>query len=132
MFGNKLSKVEKLTAKKNAAGLIPLTASKSEEIKLAAIRGLSACESDEAFNALVPLVHDASAAVRKTAVSALADMNRPAGRVHIEHQMKVEKDAQVLSAMQTALGKSRTIIKPAYKSEKEAGKKMLFPTDFLL
>jgi len=122
MFGNKISKVEKLTAKKNAAGLIPLTANKNEEIKLAAIRGLGSCDSDEAFNTLVPLVHDASAAVRQTAITALADMNRPASRVHIEHQMRVEKDAQVLSAIQNALGKlkdnplNRLIIQTARKS----------------
>ena len=103
MFGNKLTKIEKLTAKKNAAGLIPLTSNKSEEIKLAAIRGLGSCDSDEAFNTIVPLVHDSSAAVRKAAVSSLAQMGRPAGRVHIEHQMRVEKDDQVLSAMKLAL-----------------------------
>lgn len=105
LFGNKLAQIEKLTAKKNAAGLIPLTASKNEEIKLAAIRGLGFCDSDEAFNTLVPLVHDSISAVRKAAVLSLAEMNRPAGRVHIEHQMRVEKDEQVLAAMQTALGK---------------------------
>ena len=105
MFGNKLAKIEKLTAKKNAAGLIPLTANKNEEIRLAAIRGLGACDSDDAFNTLVPLVHDASAAVRKAAVSALAETGRPASRVHIEHQMHVEKDAQVIAAMQNALSR---------------------------
>jgi len=103
MFGSKLSKAEKLTAKKNVPGLIALSNDKSEEVKLAAIRGLGHCDSDEAFNTLVPLVHDASASVRQTAVQALAQMNRPAGRVHIEHQMRVEKDNQVLSAMHTAL-----------------------------
>ncbi len=73
MFGNKLSKAEKLTAKKNAPGLIALTRDKSEEVKLAAIRGLGHFDSDEAFNTLVPLVHDASASVRQTALSSLKD-----------------------------------------------------------
>ena len=103
MFGNKVSKAEKLAAKKDASGLIALTKDKNEEVRLAAIRGLGACDSDAAFNTLVPLVHDVSTSVRKAAVQALAQMNRPAGRVHIEHQMRVEKDQQVLSAMHTAL-----------------------------
>ena len=105
MFGNKLSKIEKLTAKKKADALIPLTSDKDEAVQLAAIRGLGVCESDQAYNALVPLVHAASAAVRKAAILALAEMNRPSGRVHIEHQMRAEKDPQVLEAIQTALAK---------------------------
>ena len=105
MFGNKLSKIEKLTAKKNASALIPLTNSKMEDVRLAAIHGLGSCESDDAFNTLVPLVHDSSSSVRKAAILALADMNRPTGRVHIEHQMRAEKDSQVISAIQIALAR---------------------------
>jgi len=105
MFGNKLAKVEKLVAKGKADALIPLTADKSEEVRLAAVRGLGRCDDDNAFNALVPLVHASEASMRVAAISALADMGRPTGRVHIEHQMRVEKDSQVLTAMQNALSK---------------------------
>ena len=105
MFGNKLTKVEKLTAKKKTSALIPLTTDKNEEVRLAAVRGLGACEDDDAYNALVPLVHSSEAAMRKAAILALADMNRPSARGHIEHQLRVEKDAQVLAAIQNALSR---------------------------
>lgn len=105
MFGNKLKKIEKLTAKKQVSPLVALTGDKSEEVRLAAIRALGAIDDDASFNALVPLVHASDASARKAAAEALAALGRPAGRVHIEHQMRVEKDSQVLSAMQTALGR---------------------------
>lgn len=109
MFGNKLSKVEKLAEKKKDAALIGLTTDKNEEVRMAAIRGLGQCDTDDAYNALVPLVHASDASSRRAAILALADMNRPSGRVHIEHQMRVEKDAQVLSAIQTALGSLKEV-----------------------
>lgn len=105
MFGNKLAKVEKLTAKGKTDALIALTNDKSEEVRLAAVRGLGRCSDDNAYNALVPLVHAPEAAMRIASINALADMNRPSGRVHIEHQMRVEKDTQVLNAMQNALSR---------------------------
>lgn len=103
MFGNKLARVEKLTAAKKTDKLIELTRDKSEEVRVAAVKGLGQCEDDAAYNALVPLVHASEASMRKAAVQALGDMGRVSGRVHIEHQMRVEKDAQVLAAMKQVL-----------------------------
>ena len=105
MFGNKLAKVEKLISKGKADALISLTADKNEEVRLAAVRGLGRCDDDNAYNALVPLVHAPEASMRIASITALADMNRPSARVHIEHQMRVEKDTQVLNAMQNALSR---------------------------
>lgn len=105
MFGNKLEKIEKLATKGKADALIALTSDKSEEVRLAAVRGLGRCDSDDAYNALVPLVHASNAAMRIAAINALADMKRPSGRVHIEHQMRLEKDEQALTAIQNALRK---------------------------
>lgn len=103
MFGDKLKKVEKLAAKKKSDALAGMTNDKDAKVRLAAIAALGSCADDAAYNALIPLVHNDDAAVRTAAIKALGQLGRPAARTHIEHQMAVEKNPDVLAAMQTTL-----------------------------
>ena len=64
MFGNKMDKIAKLADKNDAVKLLGMLNDKDEKVVLAAIDALGRCNGDDAFNALVPLVHNASADVR--------------------------------------------------------------------
>ena len=103
MFGNKLAKVEKLVAKGKADALIPLTADKGEEVRLAAVRALGRCDDDNAFNALVPLLNHSDESVRSHASNALGKMGLPKARTFLLHRKDAEKDAGVLKAIAEAL-----------------------------
>ena len=65
MFGNKLEKIEKLAAKGDAAKIAEYVNDKHDDVRMAAIDALGKCQSDDAFNALVPLVHGGDRAARE-------------------------------------------------------------------
>lgn len=71
MFGNKMDKIAKLADKNDAVKLLGMLNDKDEKVVLAAIDALGRCSGDDAFNALVPLVHNDNADVRAHAVLAL-------------------------------------------------------------
>lgn len=103
MFGNKLSKIEKLKIKDKALKIIPMLNDRDEDVVLAAIEALGHSSKDEAFNTLVPLVHSPNEKVRTAAALALGETGRTVARVHLEHQRKVEASDAVKNAISRAL-----------------------------
>ena len=103
MFGNKMDKIAKLADKNDALKLLGMLNDKDEKVVLAAIDALGRCNGDDAFNALVPLVHNDNADVRTHAVLALGKMGLPKARTFLLHQLEAEKSHEVREAMDTAL-----------------------------
>ena len=103
MFGNKMDKIAKLADKNDAVKLLGMLNDKDEKVVLAAIDALGRCNGDDAFNALVPLVHNDNADVRTHAVLALGKMGLPKARTFLLHQLEAEKSPEVREAMDTAL-----------------------------
>ena len=105
MFGNSLSKVEKLIEKKKDAELAKLAESKDEKVRLAAIVGLGKIRGEASYNALVALLRSTEAAIRAAAVNAIAEYGDSKLRAHLEHLLKSEADAGVIAALHNALAK---------------------------
>lgn len=103
IFGNKLNKVEKCVEKKKVAALINLSGEKDIAVSTAAIRGLGRCGGDEAYNALIPFLRDSKAEKRAAAANALGMLGRQTARVHLQHQLDVEKDQQAISELKKAM-----------------------------
>lgn len=103
MFGTSEDKISKMAEKKQSAKLAKLVEDKHPETRLAAIDALGRCGDDEAYNALVPLVHAPDVTTRVHAIRALAQTGNAHARVHIEHQAQTERDPQVLEAIKAAL-----------------------------
>ena len=103
LFGNKLTKIDKMVEKNQAEKLHALLNDKDETVVLKAIEGLGKCTGDVAFNALVPLVHYDNAKIRAQAISALGVMGQPKSRAFLLHQREAEKDPAVLKAIDEAL-----------------------------
>ena len=109
MFGNKLEKIEKLAAKGEAAKIAEYVNDKHDGVRMAAIDALGKCDGDDAFNALVPLVHGGDVEQRKHAALALGSMNVPRARAFLEHQRSLESDADVKKAIETALSEIKDV-----------------------
>ncbi len=105
MFGNNLSKVERLIEKKKDAELAKLAESKDEQVRLAAIAGLGKVRGEASFNALVTLLRSPDSKVRIAVANAMADYADSKHRAHIEHLLRSEADTQVIAALHGALGK---------------------------
>ena len=105
MFGNNLSKVEKLIEKKKDAELAKLADSKDSAVRLAAIAGLGKVNGEASFNALVTLLRSQDPGIRVAVANAMAESGDPKLRAHIEHLLKNETDAKVIAALHAALGK---------------------------
>jgi HEAT repeat protein len=105
MFGNDLSKVEKLVAKKKDGELAKLTGSKDEAVRLAAIAGLGKVGGEDGYNALVTLLRSPEPQIRIAVANAMAELADPKLRAHIEHLAKNETDPKVSAALLAALAK---------------------------
>ncbi len=105
MFGNSLSKVQKLIDKKKDAELAKLAESRDEDVRLAAIAGLGKVRGEASFNALVTLLRSPEPKVRVAVANAMAEYSDTKLRAHIEHLLKSEADPQVVEALHGALGK---------------------------
>lgn len=105
MFGNKEQKIEKMVAKKNAAGLIKLVNDKDHVIALKAVEALGQVKGDDSYNTLITLLRSPAADVRAAAATALGTLGDQKARAHIDHMIKDEKDVVVQEAMKKALGK---------------------------
>ena len=92
MFGNKMDKIAKLADKNDALKLLGMLNDKDEKVVLAAIDALGRCNGDDAFNALVPLVHNDNADVRTHAVLALGKMGLPKARTFLLHPAGSRKE----------------------------------------
>ncbi|MGI6671616.1 MAG: HEAT repeat domain-containing protein [Christensenellales bacterium] len=103
MFGSKASKIEKYVAKNKPQKIIPLLNNKDESVVLQAIEALGRCRDEDAFNVLVPLVHNGNEKVRHAAVLALGNTGRGKARVHLEHQRQIETSDAVKEAITQAL-----------------------------
>ena len=102
MFGSKEQKLEKMVAKKNAAGIIKLVCDKDPAISLKAVECLGKVPGDDAYNTLITLIRAPKAETRAAAVSALAEMGSPKAKAHIDHMLASEKEAKVIDAIQKA------------------------------
>ncbi len=107
MFGNSLSKVQKLVEKKKDGELAKLAGSKDEVVRMAAIAGLGKVRGEAGFNALVALLRDPDAKVRAAVAGAMGEYGDPKLRAHIEHLLKSEPDETVKAALVGALGQMR-------------------------
>ena len=105
MFGNKLSKVDKLVEHKKGDGLAALGHDKNQEVRLHAIAGMGKVGGDACYNTLVSLLRDPDPAIRGAAAAAMAQLGDPRARGHIEHQLAQETDPQVKPALKAALAK---------------------------
>ena len=105
MFGNKVEKISKLAQKGRFDKILALLTDKSEEVRLAAIDALGQCSDDLAFNALVPLVHSPNRAERIHVAHSLSSMRQPRARAYLEHQLRSERDPEVVKAFDEALAK---------------------------
>ncbi len=103
MFCSKLSKIEKYATKDQPLKIIPMLNDKDEGTVLAAIEALGRSRQEEAFNALVPLVHSPNEKIRTAAALALGQTGRAKARVHLEHQRRVETSDAVKEAISKAL-----------------------------
>lgn len=103
MFGNSLSKIERLEKKGQADKLEPMVNDRHEDIRMAAIAALGRVGGEHAVNALVPLLHAEDAATRIAAANAMSVMKDPRTRMHLDHQMQIETDSSVKAAIQQAM-----------------------------
>lgn len=103
MFGNGITKVEKLIEKKNDTELAKLVESKDEKVRLAAIMGLGKVRGEASYNALVALLRNTEAVIRAAAVKAIAEYGDSKLRAHLEHLIKSETDSGVIAALHAAL-----------------------------
>lgn len=103
MFGNKHQKIEKAIEKKHDKEIIALLADKDDSIVVEALAGLGKCGTDEAFNAIVPFLHNPKKEYRVAAAKALADIGNFHGRAHLSYQIQHETDAGAKADMEAAL-----------------------------
>ncbi|NLB39245.1 MAG: HEAT repeat domain-containing protein [Clostridiales bacterium] len=103
MFGSKISRIEKYVSKDKPNKIIRMLNDRDESTVLAAIDGLGRCRDEDAFNALVPLIHSPSEKVRIATARALGNTGRSKARVHLEHQRRVETSDAVKDAISAAL-----------------------------
>lgn len=103
MFGNKEQKLEKMVAKKNAAGIIALVNDKDTVIALKAVEALGKVPGDDSYNTLITLLRSPRAEVRAAAAAALGTLGDQKARAHIDHMIVNEKDAVVVEAMKKTL-----------------------------
>lgn len=105
MFGNKLKKIDRLVERNKGDALAALGNDKNPEVRLSAIQGMGKVGGDAAYNTAVTLLRDPDPGIRGAAATALGDMGRSHGRVHIEHQIAHETDPQVKPLLRAALSK---------------------------
>lgn len=103
MFGNSLKKIEKLEQKGDAEKLASYVYDHKEEVRMAAIAALGRVGGEPAVNALVPLLHHEDKTLRIASANAMSVMKDPRTRMHLDHQMKLEQDADVRAAIQNAM-----------------------------
>lgn len=110
-MGDINAKLEKLVEKNKVAKVMAMISGKheSEEERLAAIDALGKCSGDEAFNGLVPLLHDEDAKIRAHAATALGNFGEARGRTFLSQQLEKEKDPEVIAAIDASLAKVRGI-----------------------
>jgi HEAT repeat protein len=103
MFGgNTLEKIEKLGQKGKTGKILRYASSKKAEERAAAAAALGNAANDEAFNALLNLLHDSDAAVCISAAEGLKKMGRAAAVEHLRHAAAASDDEAVKAAFQDA------------------------------
>ena len=104
MFGGVDSKLEKMIAKRDGAGIAKLLGAKDAQTRKKAISALGRAGGEEAYNHLTTLIRDPDADTRKAAAEALVALNDPKSKAHIAHQLDRETDAGARAALGKALG----------------------------
>ena len=101
---SKLDKVEKAIEKGKESVLIKLANDKDEEVKLAAIAGMSKIGKDDSFNAIVPnMLTDGDPKVRAASAEALGVMKNEHASAHLRYYLEREKDATVIASIKKAI-----------------------------
>ena len=103
MFGNPVKKIEKLEQKGNAEKIAGYVYDRKEEVRSVAIAALGRIGGEHAVNALVPLLHHEDKSLRIASANAMSVMKDPRTRMHLDHQMQLEKDPDVRAAIQQAM-----------------------------
>ena len=99
MFGeNNLEKIEKLGQKGNSKKILPYASSKKADERAAAAAALGNTSTDEAFNALINMLHDSDTTVRINATGALKKMGRAAAVEHLRHTANNATDEALKAA----------------------------------
>lgn len=105
IFGDKMKKVERATAKRKSAKLIELAKDKKADVSLAAIRGLGKAGGEEAVNFLVTQLRNIDPKFRAAAATSLGEIGDPHAKAHIHGALRYEKDESTVKAMHAALAK---------------------------
>ena len=103
MFGNTAKKVERWVAKGKSQKISALLASKDKAIRLQAIDGLGQIGDDHAVHALIPMLTDPDAQVRKQTAIGMGAMEKDICKTHLQHQLSTEKDPDVVDAIHGAI-----------------------------
>ena len=106
LFGSKESKIAKAAAKRNSKWLIGLLTGKDKSLAIKAMEALSTIkQDDDAFNALIPHLHNQDPEMRAAAATALGNIENIHGKAHLSFQLQNEKDPKVREALQAAMSK---------------------------
>ncbi len=96
-------RLEKMIKRKHTCAILTLLNDRRESVRLDAVRALGFCSDDLAYHALLQLLRDPLASIRKAAALALSDMNHPDSAASIQRQISVEQDQPSIIVMHTAL-----------------------------
>lgn len=108
-MGNNIEKINHYAEKGKAGKILPYLKSKDQETRLAAIRALGRCESNEdAFNHLTSMMTSTTDKAELMAVySALGDLGKEQSFYHMSHYISKETDPEIIETMRKAMAKIR-------------------------
>ena len=107
MFGNPITKIEKLAAKGKNAKLVPYMESKKKEIRIAAVKAVDSDRCEEAYNKLTSMRYAADKEERLAVIEALGNSKHPGAATLLTQDVAKEKDEEIVAAMRAAIIKVR-------------------------
>lgn len=103
MLGKTAKKVKRWVAKGKSRKVSALLAKKDQDIRLQAIDGLGQIGDDHAVHALIPLLADPDAQIRKQTAISMGVMEKDICKTHLQHRLSIEKDPDVVDALHDAI-----------------------------
>lgn len=101
----KLEKIEKYVQKGKEEALIKLVHDRDKAVRIAAISGLGKAGKNDACNVLITLMLDDDPEIRAASATALGVLGNPRAHTLLMHHLGTEKDAHVIVAIKSAVGK---------------------------